>query len=482
MRPDGTLAAVICSPPYADSFNQGGDQATNPGMKWNKGERKDRGRVNRANFRGINYGHTPGQVGALKSGDLMTATTAADCELLSWTGCYEDNWDGIICPEAFAHPAKMARGLLTRILAHGFERGYWRRGDVIGDPFGGVGTTGLLVASKGMRCVSVELEPRFVRMATSWHCPGVAADEWLRFRHRWPRSPMWSLLCPACQQGPPPYRGDGRIPRVEPHAYVGNYELHRQVWERCGDPLPVIVQGDSRNFAEIIRGQLAACVTSPPYATGDTAGPESLARRKDSSAAAMLKAQGWGVGGQVSEGNVASLPAGNVGAVITSPPYADSAGNGTHGIDWTKHKQRTGEPSTTVSPGSFGVANGYGTAPGQVGITSGESYWSAMRTIYGQVFQALKSGGVLCCVLKNYVAKKRVVPLTDQTAALLQHLGFRVVTRVRAMLVKETRGADLFGGQWVEKVGRKSFFRRLYEKKYPENAIDWEDVIIAQKP
>jgi len=50
-----------------------------------------------------------------------------------WEGCYNHQWHGMITPASFAHPAKMARGLLERIIRHGLERGYWSIGDTLGD-------------------------------------------------------------------------------------------------------------------------------------------------------------------------------------------------------------------------------------------------------------------------------------------------------------------------------------------------------------
>ena len=41
-----------------------------------------------------------------------------------WEGCYDLSWKGVIVPAAFSHPAKMARGLLRRILDHAFEQGW----------------------------------------------------------------------------------------------------------------------------------------------------------------------------------------------------------------------------------------------------------------------------------------------------------------------------------------------------------------------
>ena len=58
----------------------------------------------------------------------MTAVNTIICgDALVWRGCYDDSWKGNITPESFVHPAKMAHGLLVRIIEHGFERGGSRR-------------------------------------------------------------------------------------------------------------------------------------------------------------------------------------------------------------------------------------------------------------------------------------------------------------------------------------------------------------------
>lgn len=39
-----------------------------------------------------------------------------------WYGCYDDGWGDLITPESYAHPAKMARGLVYRIVKHGIDQ------------------------------------------------------------------------------------------------------------------------------------------------------------------------------------------------------------------------------------------------------------------------------------------------------------------------------------------------------------------------
>ena len=83
-------------------------------------------------------------------------------------------------------------------------------------------------------------------------------------------------------------------------------------------------------------------------------------------------------------------------------------------------------------------------------------------------------------ILKDCVKGGKRVPLCKQTLDLLIHLGFKPLERIRAMLVKETTSEGLFG-KITTKKERKSFFRRLAEKKGSPR-IDWEEVLIVRRP
>jgi tRNA G10 N-methylase Trm11 len=140
--------------------------------------------------------------------------TAAEVPVLDWKGAYSSSWVGILSPGSMSHPAKFSRGLLDRLLDHGFARGWWEKGSILGDPFGGVGCGGILAAYKGLGWIGIELESRFTSLARE------------------------------------------------------NFAKHRRRWEAAGDPRPVILRGDSRHFARLVRTGLAAIITSPPYADG----------------------------------------------------------------------------------------------------------------------------------------------------------------------------------------------------------------------
>ena len=130
----------------------------------------------------------------------------------TWTGCYDDGWRDVIVPAAFAHPAKAARGLLVRIFDELFAMGAIQKGDVILDPFAGIGTTGIEAASRGCRFIGVEVEEKFVALARE------------------------------------------------------NFARHAATWAAMGRPQPVVVRGDSRRLREAIGPVLADTVVgSPPF-------------------------------------------------------------------------------------------------------------------------------------------------------------------------------------------------------------------------
>ena len=460
-----------------------------------------------------------------------------------WNGCYDLRWGDLITSESFSHPAKFAPGLIDRIYKHGLEQAYWQKGDLIGDPFGGIACGGIKAAFNRLRWYGVELEEKFVSLGRQ------------------------------------------------------NIEMHRPAWESYGFPVPVLVQGDSRRFSEI--AVASGIVTSPPYANcltlthngidWEKADPKwRTSKRKDTPGRSSI-ANGYGknpanIGNLRMDSIITSPPFANdqpcasqsklkgkiqkkadgkrfvfsnplnignlrIDSIVTSPPYADAVSARSHGIDWAKAGPATGnrkrgegtrhestlraqlnyspDPANIgnlkidaicTSPpwekGAEGAFRGgkwrspkdalaagrghgasdaarlrqlerdeqktYGDAPGQIGNDSGETYWQAMRQVYAECWKALKPGGHMAVVVKACVKNKKKVHLPQQTLKLLLHLGFEPVERIKAMLVKEETQPGLFG-EIRKRTERKSFFRRLAEKKGSPR-IDWEEVLIVRKP
>ncbi len=379
------------------------------------------------------YGTTFGQLGAMKPGHPCE-TPMNEVETLSWDkdSCYSLSWQGLITPESFAHPAKMARGQLFRLVRWLFETGRVRKGDTLIDPFGGISTTAIAGASAGLKVITCELEERF-----------------------------WKLG-------------------------LENMEIHRRVWEAAGDPQPTCLLGDSRKLVEVVGPVLgAAVVSSPPFAgsLGDKPSAGLLAGSGRRMGVSQKNTDGYGT----SPGQLGAMPPGNLppgdalaDGVVSSPPYEGS-------IDPRAERDREADRAhcgrrgrNPGSPGGLPMEE-YGTTEGNVGNTSGETFWDAARQIVEQCHLLLKPGATTCWVVKSYVKAGKIVPFPDQWAALLESTGYKVTHRIRCHLVSETREADLFGGETVRRKERKSFFRRLHEKKSPHTRIDFEEIVIAVK-
>lgn len=411
-----------------------------------------------------------------------------------WHGCYDDGWRGHIVDDAFAHPAKMAYGLLWQILEVGRVQGWFKPGDVIGDPFGGIGSTGILGAYHGYKVVSVELEERFVELA-----------------HQ-------------------------------------NFALHSRKWSQLGEPEPVMIHGDSREFARLIREAVGvwceAVVCSPPYAESPpekSSGSIDIEKQYETYRAsgggmslegfrAVQEKHSRGYGS--TDGNLGNLPSGSVDAVVSSPPYAESV-TGKHAETETaadsRDARRTpgGSLGQSQRHGGYGVTNGqigamkegklaaivssppygecgerrndkepydqargfkqgagsfrgsatYGTDDRNIGNTTADTYWEAVQQVYEQCRLALKPGGVMVLVVKSYVKTGKRVDLPGDTIRLCESLGFTTIERIRAWLVSKTQEASLFGGDIVQTKERKSFFRRVAESK-GSPPIDWEEVLV----
>ncbi len=386
-----------------------------------------------------------------------------------WHRCYDSRWNRMLTKSSVTHPAKFSLALIERIFGYCLSQGYIQRGDVIGDPFGGVGTGGIIASYRGLKWVGVELEPNFCKIAED------------------------------------------------------NFRLHANRLRGLGCFQPTIIQGDSRHFHNIVRP--VAVVSSPPFLS--SAGKQSCTgifangyTYPDGRVDHGMKARTFlGKGGDRAKGNIETLPDGSVDACISSPPYADGCahtggqdskqhhiqGGEVHHVDYGRShgqigKLKSGAVEAVVSsppwedklqsedpkyraPGKKHGArhSDYGNSEGQIGKENGETYWSACAQVYASCYEAIKPGGLIVLVVKDYCKAGKRVPLCDDTARLIEHIGFIPMERIRAMMTRETRHADLFDGEIKTVKSRKGFFRRLAEKR-GSPAIDFEEILIYHKP
>lgn len=131
--------------------------------------------------------------------------------------------------------------------------------------------------------------------------------------------------------------------------------------------------------------------------------------------------------------------------------------------------------------GASSMGDGYGETPGNIGNQNGEDFWSASRMILENLFLVLKENGHATFVLKKYVKGGKIVDFPEQWCKLCEAVGFKLVHWHYAWVV-EDRGTqyDLFGGAVNYKVERKSFFRKLAERKGSPR-IDYEEVLCFER-
>lgn len=176
------------------------------------------------------------------------------------------------------------------------------------------------------------------------------------------------------------------------------------------------------------------------------------------------------------DGQLGSMPEGCFDAVVGSPPYEGMEAHPSLG-----HPERDGMPGGDINNRSTTGATRadvrYGATADQLGNQTGDTFWQAAREIVAQCHAILRPGGHAIWITKDFVRKGKRVPFSDQWQALCEQEGFRLVCRHRAMLVARHGEQDtIFGDSQQITTQRKSFFRRLAEKK-GSPAIDWEDVL-----
>ena len=411
----------------------------------------------------------------------MKSTNQQTNDDLIWRRCYDHGWNkNDLVAEAFSHPAKLAKGLGFRIVEHAMANGWIKAGDVCVDPFGGVATGALALMFAGVNYVGCELEPRFVVLAQQnidlWQRKygskqGLGSAQILQGDSR----KLSEIIAGAdlvCSS--PPYAGSEVASACKSQNPNGRQATYKR-------------KDGFNGYAEMSPGQLGAMkegepprvdcvVSSPPYVSGghhpDQTGAWNTSETYDGRNRGLTKDQaGYGS----SSGQMGKMAEGQFDAVVSSPPFERSI-HGYNGIDESKLAKPGGDNSQVSS-------EGYGFTKGQLGESTGDTFWQAARDIVAQCYLILRPSGHAIFVVKDFVRKGNRVPFSDQWQALCEAQGFRLVCRHRAMLVAHHGEQDgLWGGKKELKTERKSFFRRLHESKPGAVKIDWEDIICLVKP
>lgn len=477
--------------------------------------------------------------------------------VVRWDECYDSGWNGLIVPEAFAHPAKMARGLVARIFDELFAIGALERGDVVVDPFGGIGTTAIEGASRGVQVVCCELESRFVALAQQnfdlhrrdWEAMGRPLPRIVQGDSRKLRAHVGPVLA-ECVVSSPPYVSGGHHPdqtgawNTNDRGQVGNLKdvagygredgQLGQMLEGAVDavisspPYAEIASGsgglntfppkhegqqggrsassasqdtDSRygesdgQLARMSLGDVDAIVSSPPFTQGYAGGGGINVKGYGPDGADKVGSRTYqGTGAERAEGNLETLALGEVDAVVSSPPFMGSSATagGDHRKEYFAQVGGVGhlnvEYDEKVAFEKRGFLMGraaykeFAASCNLGSITESQTtFWSEAAKIVVESHAILKPGGYAVWVVKAFVRDKQIVDFPGDWRKLCEHAGFVTVREVHAMLVAETTHNDLFDGARTTKRERKSFFRRLAEKK-GSPPIDFETVYFMVKP
>ncbi|OGM09210.1 hypothetical protein A2Z67_04695 [Candidatus Woesebacteria bacterium RBG_13_36_22] len=343
-----------------------------------------------------------------------------------WRNCYETGWKDSIVSDAFCHPAKFSCALVEKIYNHAVDNEWLKKGNIVLDPFGGVALGGFGAMTRGAHWIGIEIEKKFVELGRK-------------------NIKKWEGL-------------DKELCESRPfHLYRGTAK---------------IIQGDSRKLKELI-DKADLVMSSPPYANSLSGSdkPENHARRQE----LATKAGHGRIGcGQLRYQNAYGCTPGNLSnmkadLIMSSPPYGASEICSSKQAD---REQRKIDRKNKTWEG-YNKDN-----KDNLGSIAGDDFWLASREIIQECYNLLKPDGHAIWVTKDYIRNKTRINFSDTWASLCESVGFKIVCWHYAMLVNNDPQTAFDGAEFTKE--RKSFFRRLQEKKGAPR-IDWEDVVCMVK-
>ena len=382
-----------------------------------------------------------------------------------WASCYDLSYRGIIVPEAFGHPAKMSRGLLTRILRHAKEEGWIQSGAIVVDPFGGIGSTGILGAYEGYRLICCELEPRFVKLAKqniALHARKLAA---LGLPQPVIIQGDSRRLCELLQEADlivssPPFYG---VVATQDPNWLTPGEQEKRIPSKSNQPDYGTSPGQ---LGAMKPGSIDCVLSSPPFMETNTGGRQFGASQVVSQNPDRQWITKWEQGkreetrsgyGQT-PGNLGNLKPGDVNLILSSPPYEKAHSPNTSESD-VLNKNRKDLRKWAWNQTQQGETEG------QLGNSQGPTFWEAARDIVAQCLQILRPGGVAIWVVKDFVRAKKRVDFTGDWRKLCEAVGFQTLHEHHAMLYKEDRFVAFWGEEIIDRTNRNSFFRTLTNNK-----------------
>jgi len=415
-------------------------------------------------------------------------------------------WGAFFSEDSVSHPAKMNLNLLRYIL-----KTYTEKGDVVLDPMAGTGSTIILASNMGRHGVAVEYEAKFCKMIDEniyllekqvgfvprGKAICIEGDARELSKHLIESdviisSPPYGnrLSDVAIHDGDlarmgyrqtvdvvltsPPY-SDSQIGGGEREKRVGRLEEALATGEKISDRslrwlnnqkkgVKERTQFDKekgysenpKNIGNLPHGKIDSIITSPPYGSDNA----NLQGRRDESAKSVLASTGVR-SVDLDPENLGNLEYGDIDAVVMSPPYESAIRTGR---EESPRFDTLIEDETSMGHSSKSISLGYSEDSNNIGNLKGETYLEAMLRVYQESFKVLKPLGKMVLVTKNFIRNKQVVRLDIDTIKLCKSVGFKLTDHL------------------YFKLPTKSFWKILYEKKYPNvPEVLYEDVLVFEK-
>ncbi len=412
-----------------------------------------------------------------------------------WENCYSQGWGKNLVPEAFSHPAKVSFSLAGKIYDHAINQRWIKKGDFVLDPFGGICGFGFHALCYGLNFIAVELEEKFVKLGEQ------NIELWNRELKGWPNLGTARIVQGDSRRlkdvireaslivSSPPFSsilGSDTTLKYEKRPDGKPFGAGKSMLNDYGHTSGNLDQMPEGNFQDVIE-KADLILSSPPYAgsmESDKGGIDwekagRVDRTKPSNKRHSVMSNNDPTSYGQSPGQLGSMKEGSIDAVISSPPYEAS-------LDRSKNAGREENIKRRKLKMQYGGLTSYSEDPGQMGNFKGDTFWSASREIVQQCHDLLKDGGHAIWVCKDYIKAKKRIPFSDRWLALCESVGFKLVCRHQAMLVKKDGEQFTTRGNQLLQPERKSFFRRNYETKvkaanfWPSLEKDLQDLFIEQ--
>ncbi len=256
----------------------------------------------------------------------------------------------------------MAYGLLKRILLHAKEQGWLKEGCICVDPFFGIGSTGILGAYENIQVIGIELEEKFCKLAEQNF--ELHRKAWEKFNNPFPIIIQGDSrrLCEVVEKADmilssPPYSEQPKANRTD-HGILNHKEDCK-----CN------FCAKNRGNKGMVQGyrQADCIVSSPPYTEAQTTDKNSKRQAEsgywDKSTNKKLTGKYSEQNGQSSSGNLGAMKPGKVDMVVSSPPFCET----------TSDKPSKNIIEGGLKMGQSSMGDGYGQTSGNLGnLKSGD--------------------------------------------------------------------------------------------------------------